>query len=116
MEFSGKDSLLYKMGLVDSPRCGFCFIYNQTSIHLFYECLEVKIFWFRIQEYISEKFTDYFNLSDRDILFGIKKRTLYKNEINEIILSAKYYIYLCCKTAKPLNRADFVQWFESEKQ
>ena len=37
--------MLFKFGKVTSPRCSFCELYNETIMHLFYDCLIVKRLW-----------------------------------------------------------------------
>ena len=38
------NKLLFKMKIIDSPRCNFCNLYVQDTYHLFFDCLIVKTF------------------------------------------------------------------------
>ena len=42
------NQLLFKMNIIQSPRCNFCNLYDQTTPHLFFNCLVVKNFWFSV--------------------------------------------------------------------
>ena len=96
--FVATNKLLYKIGKVDSPRCNFCQLYDQDTQHLFYHCMVVRNFWFRVVEYLNIEHDLTVNISLEDILFGhasIKGN----NIINKTIMLGKLYVYFC-KTAE----------------
>ena len=41
--FSNK--ILYTFGITPSPLCSFCNLYDETPLHIFYECNGVKCLW-----------------------------------------------------------------------
>ena len=99
--FVATNKLLYKIGKVDSPRCNFCQLYDQDTQHLFYHCMVVRNFWFRVVEYLSIEHGLTVNLSLEDILFGhasIKGN----NIINKTIMLGKLYVFRCKNAEKEL--------------
>ena len=36
---------LYTFGIKPSPLCSFCNLYDETPLHIFYECNAVKCLW-----------------------------------------------------------------------
>ena len=97
------NNLLYKMNIIDTPRCTLCNLYNQTTSHLFIECIEVKNFWFRLQDFLKEKYNKEYILKPNDILFGLPNKTDNYRDINEYINASKYFIYYTAKDYKKLN-------------
>ena len=84
--------LLYKMNIKPSPRCNFCFLYNQDIGHLLFECIVVKNFWFKVAEWLLYTFdiTKCFCL--KDVIFGTLHESFF---VNKIVLHCKYYILKC---------------------
>ena len=102
------------MNIIESPRCNFCYLESQTFNHQFLDCIEVKNFWFRIEDFINKTYSQGLKLSDREKLFGIRKKSANKIIINNLLISAKYYIHSCRVTAKPLNSIIFLQCLNDE--
>ena len=46
-------NILYRMGLSDSFRCHFCFLYKHTLSHLLFECTPVRNFWFLLESALN---------------------------------------------------------------
>ena len=80
----------------------------QTLNHLFLDCIEIKNFWFRIEDHIKLIYGQTCTLTDKEKIFGIKKLIPSRKEINDILLTAKYFIHVCRVTAKPLNFNHFL--------
>ncbi len=89
-DYVATNKLLYKMNVRDSARCNFCNLYTQDTCHLFYECLEVRNFWFRLQEWVYQEYNESLSMAVEDILFG----NVNASELeNRILLYAKLYIF-----------------------
>ena len=88
------NQLLYKMNIIQSPRCNFCNLYDQTTTHLFFDCLVVKNFWFNVLEWLESDHEIILNIVLSDVLFGV---TEIPNDlfINRVIIYAKMYIFNC---------------------
>ena len=87
--------LLYLMNKIDSDRCTFCFLYSQTILHLFCQCLPVRSLWFALQNKIKMTLGIDTDFSEKTIIFGMFKKSnldMY-DKINKIIVYVKYYIF-----------------------
>ena len=87
---------LYLFGKVETPLCSYCMLYDESIIHLFWNCLYVKNLWQQLQLY----FNDDFNLPDLTLqtaIFGFWNYKDYDNEmlllINHLLLIFKINIY-----------------------
>ena len=91
------NTLLIKMNRIETKTCTFCNLYDETIIHLLYECLCVKDIWFGIQRVLEYILCEPVNLTCIDVIFGYRLDQLGKksNEINAIILNTKMYIWKC---------------------
>ena len=102
--FIGTNKLLYKMKKVNSPRCIFCELYEESIEHLFFECTVVKNFWLNlVSEYNSRSDIEW-KLTCKDVIFGYNVENRHQEEIiviNITILYAKYFIYLCKLQSRP---------------
>ena len=47
------NSQLHKFGLVDSPKCSFCDMFDETSIHFFSECNITLNLWQKIKNWLK---------------------------------------------------------------
>ena len=108
------NSFLYKIGKKDSPRCGLCNLYRQTTLHLLVECFESKNFWFRISDYIFNKYNNKIDFNPEMILFGARKKHIHKKIINDMIYAGKYYIYCSSIHNRPLSSETFILQFECD--
>ena len=92
----GTNRLLYKMGKRTSPNCDQCTMYPETIEHMFFECLIVKNFWFKLFEKYYEKKHIQVNANCTDILLYYNLDKVQQDVIvNILILYGKYYIYKC---------------------
>jgi hypothetical protein len=101
-------SLLYKMKIIESPRCNLCHLYNQTTKHLFIDCLESINLWFRLKDFIIDKYAINLEFNEKTKLFGIVNNTKNTNEITRYIHGMKYYIYLMSLQERQLDFNDFI--------
>jgi hypothetical protein len=86
------NKLLYKMKIKESPRCNFCNLYDQTTYHMFFECIEIKNFWFHVKQWLHNEFQCTLNLSLKNIILGDE---IVSNGLCNILLYAKHFIYKC---------------------
>lgn len=91
-DYVATNKLLYKMNKIDSPRCNFCELYTQDTCHLFSECLEIKNFWFAINNWLQTNYNEVLNLTPKSILFGQLDSSEIQKKIN---MYAKLFIYKC---------------------
>ncbi len=91
----------------DSDRCSFCEIETETISHLLYDCLHIKIFWYRAKKWASEKLGNQFNpnISKTDFLLGSSGDN---RLLNLICLVAKQYIYSCRCLGNFPNLAQYI--------
>ena len=85
---------LFRLKYANSPMCTFCNTTEETVLHLFCECKEVKNFWINICSWISRKLKTTIMLTSFDICFGYN---ITKLDVltNHLILIAKSHIYHC---------------------
>lgn len=92
----GTNKLLYKMGKRTSPNCDNCSMYPETIEHLFYECINVKKFWFKFFDKFYEREHIRINITCKDILLYINFEKESTNVlVNILILYGKLYLYKC---------------------
>jgi hypothetical protein len=87
---------LHDINMVESSKCIFCGIYEETINHLFYSCLYVKSFWITLFNVWNNEQNDKIDITEIDIIlgFGFKHDTLNKT-VNLLILLGKRYITKC---------------------
>ena len=81
---------LYKWKILDSPRCSYCFIQNETIEHLFYQCTVAITFYRQIQKWANNLFN--IELPEPTpciLLYGVVPWTKENALINHIILIYK---------------------------
>jgi len=106
-DYVATNKLLYKIKVLDSPRCNFCELYTQDTCHLFVECMDVKNFWFGLNEWLHSEFNETVSLDAKDILFGNIGASDWQNVI---VMYAKLYI-MKCKYSSIKPRCDlFRMW------
>ena len=92
--YVASNNLLYKIGAQVSPRCNFCHLYNQTTQHLFYDCLVVKNFWFKVMDWIKTTYDANVDINIRIVILGYEgNEGRITNVINKTIMYGKLYIY-----------------------
>ena len=91
------NTLLFKMKVIETTSCTFCNLYQESVLHLFYECLDVKNLWFQVENILIQVKKEPITLSGADVLFGYHLKTFCKKTltINNIILHTKMFIWLC---------------------
>lgn len=101
--------LLYKMNKCDAKTCTFCNLYEESIIHLLYECLCVKDLWFHVQKVLSQCYGRSILLTCMDVIFGYNLGSLGKksNMINNVILHTKLYIWKCKFKAMSPRLSDY---------
>ena len=102
-------SLLYKMNIVDTPRCNLCQMYNQTTKHLFLDCFESKNLWFRLEDFVHKEYSITIDFTSKIKVFGLTTTSEHKNEMNRYIYGIKYYIFTATIQDKPLNFNEFIR-------
>ena len=90
-DYIANNKFLFHIGVRDNQRCNFCNLYNQTTVHLFYECLVVKNFWFSVRDWMSK--------GDKSFLVTVKY-VIFEGKIlfkfaNEVVLYGKMFIHNC---------------------
>ena len=88
----GTKSYLHKLHLVESSKCVHCGE-NETTVHTFVECENVKIIWHLLEEYIYRTIKINVTFGKLDILFGYHLNKQNKIPLDAIILITKKYIY-----------------------
>ena len=83
---------LFHFRLVDSGKCSFCLVSNETPIHIFPVCPIVKELW----NCLCDVFEDYVSLpklSPQSATLGFTSNNENSILINHIVLLFKYYVY-----------------------
>ena len=83
---------LFHFGLVDSEKCRFCLVSNETPIHIFSECPIMK----GLLNCLCDVFKDYISLpsfSPHSATLGFTSKIENSMLINHIVLLFKYYVY-----------------------
>ena len=87
------NTLLKKMGKMDSTACSFCGTVDESLEHLFMSCPIITTIWNDLICWCRRINITIDSLCALDILFGLWKR---KDDLNHIIIIiAKQYIYYC---------------------
>ena len=109
---------LYLFGKVETPLCSYCMLYDESIIHLFWNCVYVKNLWQQLQLY----FNDDFKLPDLTLqtaIFGFWNSKDYDNEIfqliNHLLLIFKINIYKA-REKKCLNFQKLIVKIEKVKK
>jgi hypothetical protein len=89
--------LLYKMNIIDSPRCNFCNLYSQSIKHMLWECLPVRSIWFQLEKMLLNKTNIPCTFIERDIILGIPLNPGQEHlrYVNRTVFTVKYRIYAC---------------------
>ena len=86
------NKLLYKMNFKDSPRCNFCNMYEQNTCHMFYNCFEIKNFWFRVMDWLRTDHQTNVNIELKCVIIGDNNLNDF---VNVVILYGKLFISKC---------------------
>ena len=105
--YIANNRILYKMNLLNSPRCNFCQLYSQDTSHLFLECLEVKNFWYKVNKWLQEEQGIQLDLNLKNIILGNVEMSQY---LTKILLYAKSFIYICKNKYRFPKIDNFKRW------
>jgi hypothetical protein len=89
-DYVATQKLLYKIKVLDSPRCNLCELYIQDTCHLYVECMEVKNFWFQVKDWLQSEYNECVSLDTKDILFGNSEASDLQNKV---FMYAKLFIF-----------------------
>ena len=81
---------LFKFKSVSSPLCSFCYSEDETPIHLFYSCSQVKSLWSKFQDLLNSEMLLPQN-TPQSGFFGFPDN----NENFEIIINHLHLIFRC---------------------
>ena len=78
------NTFLTKIRIKNDKKCTFCKLFDETLIHLFYECDIVQNLWQSVIDWIKTKspYTFNFNFTAQNIIFGITENTKSNNILN----------------------------------
>ena len=88
------NATLCKMKIKDSDLCPYCTSEKRALSHLFIECKLVCNFWKRFKIWWKENTNERVHLLALQILYGILGLSKNKQLINQLLLIAKYHIFL----------------------
>lgn len=99
------NSFLHKIGLIASPLCSFCHAESESLEHLFISCSFTQSFWLEFICWCKNMGIILEELSQTDKLFGIWDREDDFLILNQLLITAKQYIYDCRRnTVRPSLR------------
>ena len=105
------NKLLHKMGKIPTSTCDFCYMYVDTIEHLFFDCINVKNFWFQMMDKFNVFQNHHVTITCKDVLLYVD---LYDDDLNEIInilcLYGKKFIMLCKARKSPPTVTEFVAY------
>ena len=94
MQIVRTNDFLLKCNLVQSNLCDFCNMNIETVKHLFWECVFTQHFWNELANVLNAQNLN-ISITFRTMTFGVIKSNYKQYMINHVILSAKYFIYIC---------------------
>ena len=83
---------LYNAQLKDSPNCDTCLV-DDDLYHFFINCIHVQDFRTSFNQWWAEVTLQPLQLSQQDIIFGVKKSNKYYQTINYVLLLANKFIH-----------------------
>ena len=99
------NKLLHRMKKNPSSTCNFCSIYCQDIFHLFYDCLEVKNFWFNVEKWFNTKYGLNVEIVRLDVFLASSTE---QAELMKVIFYGKHFIVQCKHNNMELEVNDFV--------
>ena len=81
------NDVLFHWGIKDSQQCDYC-PEKQTVTHLFYDCTQIRDFWFKLYMYLSERTEDQLVLSIPNVIYNLVHPKA-GHIVNFIVLTAK---------------------------
>ena len=102
---------LFRIGLIDSDLCTFCKNTRETVKHLMWECDVTKDLWVNISNWMNTDLNIFFNVSYKNICFGLFDDNFDFFQ-NIIIILGKRYIYRCRVEEKKPSFYIFKSWIK----
>ena len=99
----GTRSYLYKIKIADSNLCGLCGSENETIVHIFTECSNVKELWINIVSWIENKLSAKFELDTATKLLGYHVQNEHFWQLNFILMITRQYIFSCVRNKARIN-------------
>ena len=93
--------------------CRLCTNNEETILHLFYNCIKTKDFWENISNWMRIKLKLPWFFDEEQVMFGYLSNGRNGDQINLLILCAKWYIFQCAKNNKILNIYNFQKKYKS---
>ena len=91
------------MNITDNPSCGLCRQNDETFVHLFFECIQTRIFWYTLFGWIFRKTSIVVNISQQQTILGYSSGNNNQVPLNTILMCTKAYIFYCSRMNKHLN-------------
>lgn len=107
--YQPSNRLLYRMGKIPTDKCNFCALYSQNLYHLLFDCLLVRNFWFKVEDYLSTQERTKPNILKFDVFCGNSNEDVL---FNKILFYGKYYIIRCKNNDEELSIENFVLMVE----
>ena len=101
------------MKIKESPHCEHCRCQNETLLHRFCECPEVKLFWEDVIEWWNTNHSENFNPTWSEILYGYRPENTSLHAFNHYLLIAKYHVYLARNLSETPSIKVFLALLES---
>ena len=111
-DYIASNKLLYKIKVRDSPRCNFCDLFTQDTNHLFFNCMCVKNFWFRVRDWLQREHHVELDVELKTILLGHLNAC---NLINKVTMYGKLFIFKCKYNNVNPNLDNFVAYLEKNQ-
>ena len=89
------DSFLFKCGLKETELCTFCTETKLSLLHLFWECIYSKNFWFLFVNVLKSCGLSMQYINAPNVILRITNPLDPDNTNNQVILILKYYLYKC---------------------
>lgn len=110
--------LLHKMKMIESQKCTFCNLYRETIIHVFFDCVETKNIWYKIQTSLAKIDSRVVKLTRKDVILGydLEKISPSNMLINNVILHVKAYLWKCKVLFLNPSYIKLKEYIENKKQ
>ena len=95
---------LYTFGIKLSPLCSFCNLYDETPLHIFYECDAVKCLWADLVQCFQNNLI-LPTLTPQAAIFGILESSSMTPFLKTKYLSITFYLYLSCMCLSPEKKS-----------
>ena len=109
----GVRKYLSKIGKDTSSLCRLCNDYEETLVHLFFECSKSQDLWRAITNWLKNKVNITIEFNVKSVLFGHLEKSKSYKLVNLVILHAKKYIFHCAMNYNFVNIYFFQRRFKS---